>query len=114
MAFQRSIYPHCYVVVHSDCLFFVLLLEFVMVVKYFLFFRYQYVELKGSTVFLVVIQFIIFHSWQWMCCVAVLAALSISIIEAFSIFIFVLVIYFAIFFLISVQTLTVINVVKWC
>lgn len=53
IAFQRYIYPHCYAVVHSDCLFFVWLLEFVMVVKYFLFFfsRYQYVELKGVHVF---------------------------------------------------------------
>lgn len=52
IAFQRYIYPHCYAVVHSDCLFFVWLSEFVMVVKYFLFFfRYQYVELKVVHIF---------------------------------------------------------------
>lgn len=60
-SFQKYIYPHCYAGVYSDCIF--SLSEFVMVVKYFLFFSsYGVMSYKGSTVFPEGIQFIIFHS----------------------------------------------------
>lgn len=48
-SFQKCIYPHCYAEVYSDCIF--SLSEFVMVVKYFLFFPVVWWVKRGPQFF---------------------------------------------------------------